>query len=291
MTQALTTWDFTLWKPELTPKEIGALLRTLALKWVFQKEESKDKGLHFQGRLRLRSKKRACEIQKLIKETIFEGAHFSPTSNPGTRNFDYVMKLDSRVEGPWTDQDTSIQNKPRQLKRIKEMKPWQQSVIDMIKKDDGAEDFNDREIHVIYSEKGSVGGNILKQHLFWHKLAMPVPPLQDMEKLIGFVCSFPPAKAYYIDIPRACDPKKMYGLWAAIEQVKDGYIYDWRNKGQQTLFDTPFVIVKTNVLPPESFLSKDRWTIWTIEEGALEKWDGVPPEPAQRSSPKKRKTK
>eukprot|EP01043_Picozoa_sp_COSAG02_P134546 COSAG02_NODE_72712_length_182_cov_17.855422_1_plen_53_part_10 len=29
----------------------------------------------------------------------------TPTSNPGTKSFNYVMKIPSRIEGPWADND------------------------------------------------------------------------------------------------------------------------------------------------------------------------------------------
>lgn len=72
-------------------------------------------------------------------------------------------------------------------------------------------------------------------------------------------------KIVFIDMPRAMDKTKLGGIYSAIEQIKNGYLYDMRYKFSEWWIDSPQVWVFTNIPPKTSLLSADRWKLWVID--------------------------
>ena len=127
-------YDFTIYENHNAWKlDTNCLIRELrqwAKKWAFQLEKCpRTDRLHLQGRLSLIKKLR---LQELISRCTFK-ANWSPTSaeTHEGQNFSYVMKADSRLEGPWID--TEYQEPPvltRQLVAFetKTKYPWQEQI-------------------------------------------------------------------------------------------------------------------------------------------------------------------
>ena len=70
-------------------------------KWSFQYEEGQATSKrHFQGRFSLKIKQRGASVKSPF------AWHLSPTSKANSNNMFYVEKEDTRVEGPWRDDDT-----------------------------------------------------------------------------------------------------------------------------------------------------------------------------------------
>ena len=236
-------------KYDFTPKDIMDRLHKLAKKFVFQLEKG-DSGteyLHWQGRFSLW--KRTTPNKAL---TYFLEAFSLPhgdfycrvTSNDTAKkgNFDYVMKLQSHVQGPWTDKDIP-QYIPRQYRRTPY--PWQQAIIDT------GPVFNERGINVIIDEGGNIGKSvitgILKCAHKWHTLNC----FDDGKRLVETVCDMLISKEdrkpnFVIDIPRALDNKGRSGVFAALETVKSGIVSDSRNHYKEWTFDSPQIWVFTN---------------------------------------------
>lgn len=72
-----------------------------------------------------------------------------------------------------------------------------------------------------------------------------------------------------IDIPKAMTRSDQSQLYAAIEQIKNGYAYDARYKYRERWFDCPCIWVFTNQKPDEDLLSADRWVYWKVENNEL----------------------
>ena len=68
----------------------------------------------------------------------------------------------------------------------------------------------------------------------------------------------------FIDLPRAMDKTRLYGIYTAIEQIKSGWVYDVRNSWKEWDFDSPHIWVTTNAAPDLEMLTIDRWNIWAI---------------------------
>lgn len=181
----------------------------------------------------------------------------------------YVMKDETRVEGPW-DERVKEMYMPRHYRNISEegFYPFQQTIWNTLKDDTK---FNSRQINLVYCRSGNKGKSTIA-HMCRLKLnALVIPAIiNDAKELVQVACNMCMDRelrnpsAIFIDMPRAVNKDRLYGLYSAIEVIKDGYLYDVRNHFKSWDIDSPHVWVFTNTLPDTSMLSQDRWNIWTI---------------------------
>lgn len=275
----LIGWDLTIHGPK-DPMAVCKLLHQLAKQWMWQLERGIGGYVHGQGRIFLRQR---CREGKLGNDMAAIGldAHASPTTTGVHlgKNFSYVMKADTRIDGPWSDKDfnflTDLIDKPtQQLTEVDQIKdtpyPWQTEILEMIKVPD-----RDK-IHIIVDPAGMAGKSTLIKAGVADGTWLPIICYDSMEKLCGFICSMPRAKNYVIDIPRAIahkkDWKKRKELWGAIEQIKTGLIMDWRYTSKIKLMERPGITVFMNEMPPPDCLTTKRADIWLIgSDGHLRK--------------------
>lgn len=254
-------WDFTLaCKEDQTDLRIQNLLKEISNKWAFQLEKGSTGYLHWQGRFRLRDKKRLGTLVNLVKGQVLEGAHFSPTAGVNSKNFNYVMKLDTRQAGPWTDENP-IKIIPRELKEVT-LRPWQKQIADICKEYDG-----DRTINVLVDLEGGAGKGLLRKYLRHHDIASIPPEAGKAQDIMAWVCKFQHT-AYVFDVPRQIGEKKdsHIQLFKGIESVKDGRGVELRYSPVDVqLAQSPVVWVFTNEYPKKYLLSADRWKIWAID--------------------------
>ena len=272
----LNVFDFTLSKDanNFDHVKINKDLRDYCKAWTFQLEKSEDGYEHYQGRFSLRSKRtlKSC-LSIFVCELDWKGK-IMPTARSNTRNFNYVQKADTRIAGPWTDKDQVIEEEyiPRQFRNI-ELYAWQQKVIEL------SETFIDRTINVIYDEKGNNGKSTLASIVELKYNGIDLPPINDMKELISTMCNIcidtnnRNPKIVFIDMTRAMDKSRLYGIYTAIEQIKKGKLYDLRYKYKKYWIDSPAIWVFSNILPDEELLSRDRWKIWQIIDKDLTRYN------------------
>lgn len=236
-------------------------------KWVFQKEVGEGGYIHYQGRVSLKKKAR---INSLFNKFL-PGAHLSPTTNTefSRDSFDYVMKEQSRVDGPWMDTDEPDAPMTRQLNTFlgRTMYPWQEDLMEMCKEED------DRSIKIIYDKIGNIGKSIFCEYLEYNKLAFEIPPMNNMEDIMQMCMCVPAQKCYLVDMPRALKKDKLGQFYSGLECLKNGYVYDKRYNFKKRRFDRPQVIVFTNVLPAFDLMSADRWEVFEVyHDHTMGKW-------------------
>jgi len=266
---------------EIHESEIVKLFQQIASKWAFQLEKGEKNGYeHFQGRIRLIKKKGAKAAENLIpKEFRTAGYYIRPTTNDEFKssNFNYVLKLDTRIAGPWTDKDykaTLTKETLRQLRPLEQhgMHPFQMTMMQWIEEEPDL-----RTLKVVYQKKGKVGKSTIITQLLHTKKAYYIPLCNDYTALVQAVCNiveeldtdpykYPDPRAFVIDIPKAFEAEKLYNLYVALENIKDGRVWDFRNRYRFKLFHTPHIIIMTNQLPPPGVLSQDRIKVYTVNE-------------------------
>lgn len=268
----LCMWDFTL--KYIEDIELSVLkdnLRGSSKRWVFQLEIS-DKGYkHYQGRISLIKKKDLSSLVSFFKTNYpdFSGVHFSPTSKEVaiTNNFNYVLKDDTRVEGPWADTDEErILTKQMELYLKWGNLPWQSKLQEM------ASQFNLRTIDLIYDQDGNNGKSLFSEHMEYIGLSEEVPPYRLMDDIFQWVCTRPIKKNYIFDLPRGMKKDKLADFYSGIEVIKNGVAYDKRHRATKIRFDRPRVFVFSNTLPEFGLMSKDRWKVWTIYQKDLKEY-------------------
>lgn len=263
-------WDLTLSFQKNNQKDIHTFLTNHSKKWGFQLEEGdKTKYLHFQSRLSLNKKKRKGELQSLLKESgivAHEDAIRQTSTNcaRGEQFWEYTTKEHTRIEGPWTSLDLA-KYIPRQYRDMEEkLYPWQQEVKEISSK------FDSRKINVIIDHNGNQGKSTIAHHLRLTMNGVCLPICNEGDKIIQSCCNILTSKnvrntiPIFIDLPRAMDKTRLYGIYTAIEQIKSGWVYDVRNQWKEWDFDSPVIWVTTNRAPEQSWLTKDRWNLYAI---------------------------
>lgn len=255
------------WRSHQIDFDRKAWCSTWGKNWSFQLERGEETGkLHFQGIISLKTKRTKAECLSVMNDLP---EYFEPVANKnlaaGSEAF-YVTKVDTRVEGPWTDKD-EIQFIPYHLvgKELN-LYPWQQQIWD------SAGQRESRTINVIVERRGCVGKSTICGLIRTHNRGLQLPPMNDPDKLMQVaLCimkdrQIRDPKLVIIDIPRAVKQDTLAGLFAACEQIKDGWCYDWRHHWNEWSFHPPQVWVFTNTMPHAVNLSHDRWRLWAVSE-------------------------
>lgn len=254
-------YDFTFPCDKFEVDEIINMMNDWAKKWVFQKEKGDSGYLHWQGRCHLIKKRRLTE---LLSMGFGHQGHLSVTSGQvhQGQSFNYVMKADSRVEGPWKNTDPPKAPLTRQLKSFykHEMYPWQKDMLKMVQEEE------DRRIVIIMCKHGCNGKSIFAEHLEYVNLAYEIPCLRNMEDIMQAVMGIRVQKAYIVDMPRGINKTKLGDFYSGLECLKNGTAYDKRYAFKKKRFDRPQIFVFTNNWPKFELMSKDRWELFEITE-------------------------
>lgn len=252
-------WDLTIPESIGTVELLKSKLNELFKRWVFQLEQGESTGYrHYQCRISVSPKKRQSAMIKYCKE--LSGCHVSRTSNNSKDDDFYVMKDETRVDGPWSNLDYQppayIQER---FRGTITWKTWQRQLYAEIEPK-----ADDRTINLILERNGNKGKSFIIAYLCQIGLARRIPPLPTAKDMSQFIMCFPPAKCYFIDLPRATSDRDQHAIYSTLETLKDGYIYETRHKGRDKWFEPPHVWVITNREPDINLLSKDRWRFWHI---------------------------
>lgn len=275
MSGACAVWDLTISEKYQAKEHVEQVFKVIAKKWAFQLEEGDETGYrHFQCRISLYGKKTFQSCKAILDAKELEGYRLSPTSKTACKGAPfYVMKEDTRLEGPWTDKDDPPRPVFRTVAKMDAngLLPWQNEILLQ------TDDWDDRHIHVVIDKRGNCGKTALLEWAYTKKLATIVPPMTTSEDLVAFVMSMPKSSLYLIDMPRAQKKKHLYGLYSGIETIKNGILYDKRYHGKFEIIERPNLVVFTNQPPKLRYLSRDRWKLWTVVDQRLEvfKWDVV----------------
>lgn len=276
MSGPVAVFDFTLKADddvETQRQNVVKVLKDYCKKWAFQLECSDTGYRHFQGRFSLIKKRAVHVIQPLLRaEAGFEnliGNALTPTCKENATNMFYVLKKDTRIDGPWKDDD-DVESRvlTRQLKDFMklQMYDWQLCCQEMATHTDF------RSIKLIYDQNGNNGKSIFCEYMEYMGYAYEVPPFRQMEDLMQCVMGVKTYPCYIIDMPRGMKKDKLGEFYAGIECIKNGVAYDKRYKFEKKRFDRPQVIVFTNTLPEFDLLSRDRWMVYELVDKKLSPW-------------------
>lgn len=239
--------------------------RPICKTYCFQKEVGTNGTPHLQGVFTLKKAMRWSEFN------LPKGIHWEGTRN-AVAAAKYCSKEDTR-DGPdiyrWPVR--IVKPAKAELKIISELRPWQQSIVDMV-----ALVPDERTVHWVYDKEGCMGKTVFSKYLYAKQNAiiatggaakdiacllaglvksMPGKPGRDLNEQTTFIFNF---------------PRSTEGVsWKAIEMVKDGLVTSPKYESSTLVFNCPHVICFSNELPEMTKLSADRWNVWTIEDSQL----------------------
>lgn len=246
-------------------------------------DEFQSEYVHWQGRLSLQKKMSKNSLLKMLRENNcwLQKAHFSVTSTCNHGNVFYTMKLYSRLEGPYRDDDEKPIPIPFHLRHI-ELYPWQQELLDRCMYGDVETPNNNRIIQVVFCPNGNTGKSTLAMYCKCNKImnSLIIPSIMDsfldLNQAVLSQCynKKEQPELLFLDIPRALPKNKMNSVIAFLEQAKS-YVFDTRYKYSEMIFlKPPAIVVFTNVKIWENrdLLTNDRWKIWKIKNNCLFKY-------------------
>lgn len=279
MTSGCSVWDFRANHEYFTLEEIKTWLKNNCKKWAFQLEEG-DKGYkHWQGRFSLMKKRRKNELWDLFKKLPNIPNYFEPTTKENQKNYFYVLKEDTRLEGPWTD---TIENTNEDKYIPKQYRDLTLNTMQLQMKEICYQPCNIRRCDWIYDPIGNHGKSTFASLMQLHENCIDMPPCNDFNTIIQTTCNILMAKkmreprALFFDLPRSFNQERLFGMISAFEQIKKGKVWDFRYNYTEWWFDSPAILCFANSLPEEGSLSKDRWHIWIIDNNKLIPYNNNP---------------
>lgn len=237
--------------------------------YCFQLEKCPTTGqLHFQGRIKLDFKNK-IRFSTLKDNNPLPGARWSPTSG-NCKGFNYVMKADSRILGPWHDKSFENEKVPWDIKGITydTLRPYQKYLADQ------CEVLSLRKIDVIYDPDGNIGKSTICRWLHFNRGTSKCSSFNNYKDLVQFVGSIFKTQgnkpAWIFDMPRCLSKENLHGMYSAIEDIKAGNVCDTRYSGNDIYMDPPRIFIFTNVMPDLSMLSKDKWNLLQVNPKTYE---------------------
>ena len=232
-------------KPEELDQYLEKCLDELCERWAYGNEVGEGGYEHYQVRFVLKKDTwKFLDLSQRLWDMGIRG-HLSPTH---VRNFDYVTK-----EGAF------VLSWERVLARYVHVSLylWQILALESYRKQ------GDRKITAVIDSIGNHGKTFLRKHMVATHSAVYIPPMDCAQDIVACAMAHPWG-GYVIDLPRA-EGKPAKGMYSAIEQIKDGYLYDKRYNWKEKWIDPPKILVFANSIE-EKQLSADRWDILDISD-------------------------
>lgn len=251
-------WCFTLNNPKPDDYEAlgadgadGSMVPEMRL-WVVGEEVGKSGTKHLQGYVEFKKKCRPAKA-------YFGGrAHWEKAKGDKASNVKYCSK-DGKVIS------TNIKTR-KPIKIIEELRPWQKSIVDLVK---GEPD--DRTINWFWESEGNMGKSALCKYLIVKHDAMVLSgKIADIHN--GILMKMKDDEDWeptliVLDIPRVSHGAVSY---AGIEKIKDGFFFCGKYEGGMCVFNSPHILVFANEPPDESKMSADRWNVVELSGSPFE---------------------
>lgn len=282
ITGACASWDFRANKDYYTKFQIVEFLKKYSKRWVFQLEKGEENGYeHWQGRFSLFKKVRKNGLRNIMDMENFAIPNFlipTITEVHDNKQFNYVLKEQTRIEGPWTDKNINQFDEfkkpdyiPRYLQKFNEdnLYPWQKHILESRK-----EEYT-RKVNLVVDRKGCNGKSTIANYVKFHRLGYCAPPYTECKEIIQAVCDMLMAKQdrepglLIMDIPRAFDIEKLQGIVAAVEIIKSGSVCDGRNHYKEWDFEPPAIWIFTNNFIENENFAQNRWNVYNLHNGEL----------------------
>lgn len=220
--------------------------------WVFQKEQGKEGMVHFQGVIRFKN-----PLDK-VPTDIFGLCHWERCRN--WRNaVKYCTKVDTRIEGPWSNIDGLTWRKTlRRPMRKNEMYAWQTKLLKILEEEP---DF--RTIRWYWSKKGLMGKTTFSRELVIRFGALPMSGC-NRDCMCFFFRTLEERDVDVVVFNLSRQDANVCS-YKTLEILKDGVGFSGKYESCGGAWNPPHVVVFANFEPERALLSEDRWVVECVD--------------------------
>lgn len=243
-------WLLTIKETDIKQNELINMFQNIGVYYKFQLEQGETTNyMHYQCYIELKEKKRLTYFKSIL-----------PTAHcEKVRNVDAAIKYCGKEETRQGTTQEWRQPKYPNIKVISEDKfyNWQVELLNKLR-----EEPDDRSIYWYWSEKGKTGKSQFSKYLVVkHDALMIGSKANDI--FYAITTKEPKPKILIMDIPRCISPEKI--AYEAIENVKGGVFFSGKYESQQTVMNSPHILIFSNYEPMLDFMSIDRWIVKRID--------------------------
>lgn len=228
-------------------------------KYGFQEEKGEEGTPHLQGFCVFKEKIRPLSLG------LNRSIHWEKMKGSIQDNINYCTKEQSRVGSIYTNIV-----KKKALRVITELRPWQQSVIELNNEEHDRCD--DRTINWIVDEKGEAGKTSFCKYLSTvEKQVMIITGggYKDISCVLKLRTEdenfdINDKTTVLFNVPRDSDDQGLIS-YKALESLKDGLMTSTKYESSTMVFNSPTVWVFSNNMPELEKLTISRWKIWQID--------------------------
>jgi len=244
----LTWWNFPDdWREKFQKnKKIDA--------YVVGREQGAEGGWHLQGYIEFEKKQRPIECLKWDKKIHWEAAEGTAWDNYKycTKGGDFIV---NNIDEPYIIDLT--------------LRPWQEKVWAWLQQKP-----DDRTVHWVWEPLGNSGKTTFMKYVYQNMkhVCIGAPKASDTKHLILKYMQEKKRvpKIVFIDLPRGT--KMEYFSWSGIETVKNMFFASGKYEGGFVCERPVHLVIFANQPPDTMKLSEDRWSIWKIVDGDLDRW-------------------
>jgi len=226
-----------------------ALFNHISYDYVFQEEKGESGTPHLQGIVSLKKRMRWSEFG-LPKDIHWEVVKHVPLC------YEYCSRANKRFGNCWS----LTYPIPSKLKILDESQftDWEKDVVTHIKTEP-----DDRTIWWLWSANGGIGKSSFCKYLAYTFNAVLCGKGQYSDIInIMFKADMNKTNVVVFDLPRNSGNKISY---SALEAIKNGLIVNTKYETGSKLFNSPHIIVFSNMPPELEAMSADRWVVRCLD--------------------------
>lgn len=278
--KALKFWSLTISGNFITlptPERVQEILTEFGAQWCFQLEKGHKNGkLHYQIRIIFTDALKQETLLTILEARFYDrrditvNAESNNSITQGGLAF-YVMKDDTRQQGPWHDPSYRIRKYvPYRMLDLQIMQtplPFQQTIIDAC-----ALTPDDRTIHWVANFEGCAGKSKLMKYMrMMPEYDMARVPMGSATQIKTSVIEKGVHTIYMVDLPRVRgSDERQQELFSALEEIKNGWVESpMYGKAAELIMEPPHIWIFSNELPNLANASPDRWRVYTITDQRL----------------------
>jgi hypothetical protein len=252
--------------------DVQAFLSSNFKEYLFQKEIGEEtKREHYQGYVVSDIRKRKTTLLNEFSDSGFSVTQLTLNPMQGTleQNALYCSKQTSSTGELFSNRliytGKDIQILDDKSKRFR----WQQKLFEYFFEEDVhvlKTPESSREIVWCYDMSGNSGKSLFTKWISFRNNNATKVAFGSAQQLRSALVTIGPRQLFILDIPRTLgEDDSLRNIYSVIEDLKNGFIVSsFYGTHKELLMDSPHILIFSNMMPDTSYLSDDRWKIFTI---------------------------